>query len=299
MQRLYSDGMRKSIVVALGDVSKFRARVADAGLAVDIIAPQELFPVLEPHVALGRFLSETSAEVQRLHVNSSLADLFKKAKPSPSRVLTDYELKLLESKLTEVTLDEAINMARASLDRAVIPHDFYDRVVTYSCGLFTRAHAEACDYNNLGGFLGNLHLRPDSKILIWAYSCSLFVKDDVDWSKDFLLMSDLPDVAGAKSVIACEASKVLLALGKPLNGRFADWVAGPLQIDKDDLAALPPEVQPSINSQFATIFIGSQRDNPLLIQRPRFSAFKRLNKTEMLNQMLSNLPKHIHKPFEG
>jgi len=291
MQALYADGVRKSIVIAVGDADAFRKALINEGLDLEVIAPAELFPGVDPKLALERFLNETAAEVYRNFMQSQLVDMFTPTTPQRYVVLAEYELALLEQACESHTLEKAIKLFRSKVDQCTIPQDFRDRVSELAAKLISRAHDEPFNSADLGGLVTNLHLPPLHKLMVQSYACTLCAKEIDDM---FSFLIDLPDDVSAKFMVACEAAKLLKASNIPVHERFADWVAGPLRLDKNDFESLTPEQQAYVKPIFDSIFSKSQRENPLTRTSIRFAG--RRTKTQMIEHMMKSLPHKVRQP---
>jgi SIR2-like domain len=293
MQGLYADGVRKSIVIAVGDAVGCREALSKEGLDFDVIAPSELYPSLDSALALEHFLSETAKEVYRNYMQSQFDNLFTPIVPQPRIVITEYELALLEQTCDSISLDQAIDLFRGKLDKCLVPQDFMDRVSHLAVKLISRAHDESFDSSKLAGLIFNLCVTSTHHVFVQSYACTLCAKD-IDQSFSFFI--GLPDDAPTKFLIACTAAEILNSSGIPVNQRFADWVAGPLRVDKTDFDSLSTEQQASVKPAFERIFSQSQRDNPITTVMPRLPGHR--TKTQMLEQMLKSLPQHLRQPID-
>ena len=291
MQNLYTNGIRKSIVIAVGDYKKFREKLTIDGLDIEVIAPAEIFPNLDPNSAWSYFLSLLAKKVYLNFNETQLINMFDTSRYQPQRLICDYELKLLEQCYSELPLANAIALFRSKLDACFIHSDLNSRVAELVVNIIKRAHEEPFDYLQLAGLIGNLCLTKESMLYIYSHACTLLATE-IDQS--FSIFIKLPDDTNLKFTIVCRAAQILIDSKKVLNANFINWVAHQYDLDKTTFEKLPIDLQGQVRFIYNQIFSQSPLTNPITMVKSRLPGYR--TRSELLDSMIKSLPHQISKP---
>ena len=156
LQRAFYGKLPQSYLIAFQSNDEFEKECA--GYGVQVIDPRKEYPgIVDAKEAFDRFLSELAEQTIRKRYENEESMFFNPKLPRARKVLTLSELSIVEQVVNDGSANQAIRTFRNTIDRAVIPKAFEERVVNCFVTM-SRSCSNSDEASQISGAAFNIHL---------------------------------------------------------------------------------------------------------------------------------------------
>ncbi|KPV44079.1 SIR2 family NAD-dependent protein deacylase [Alicyclobacillus ferrooxydans] len=268
---------------------------------VTVIDPMKEFPGSRSNQeAFEALLSALAEETIKQKHDDEIADILSPRIPPSRKVVTIHEISAIERIVEDEPFQQALHKFRATMDTAMIPKQFEDKVINALLTLAQRCTTEE-ESDEFRPATIHLYLN-DPQSRLTAQSCVMAVANVRQPRKGLHLDSFLPqtrDFPRELNIIAgAYAVELLLSWGRTITdvfrGELSHWVDCSENID-----SLPAEIQPWITERINQAWnAATTYENPIHRQRRLAQLGFSTHRNSVTIDIFETIPKTFFKPYQ-